>query len=424
MYGKIVTLPYNMAVETPLMRYVDVGTLHHSPTRQTHSRHSKKKASFLGRFFKATLGFVALGVLVFGIYSYLPPIKDSIASVFSGSSAAFSWIVTGGKELEQDAGKTNVLLLGIDKRADEPYTVVSRSGTESKSCFRTDTMIVASYNYDSKRVTMLSLPRDMWVKIDGFGEFATQSTKINAAYCFGDMYGYPGGGMALATKVVSQYLGIPIQYSARVDFEGFRQAIDAVGGIDVVVDKAFVDPEYPVEGKENAYPLSSRYKTLRFKTGLQHMDAQTALEYARSRHGNNGEGTDFARSQRQQKVIQAFRDKIFSTDTLKSPSALTRIYTSLGESFATNLGTDELTSAYKLGQSIDSSTIKTYSLDDRSEPGGLLYAPPMGQYGGAYVLVPQSGSFAEIREFVQQIFSAQGYIDPNAEPTPVDSEAP
>jgi LCP family protein required for cell wall assembly len=403
------------------MRYVDVGTLHHSPVKQS-PRHSRKKPSLLGRFVKATLGFVALGVLVFGIYSYLPPIKDSIASVFNGSSAAFSWIVTGGKELKQSGGKTNVLLLGIDKRADEPYSVVSRNGAESKSCFRTDTMIVASYNYDTKKVTMLSLPRDMWVKIEGFGNFATQSTKINAAYCFGDMYKYPGGGMALATKIISQYLGVPIHYSARVDFEGFRQAIDAVGGVDVMVDKGFVDYEYPIEGRENALPVSSRYKVVRFKAGLQHMDAQTALEYARSRHGNNGEGTDFARSQRQEKVIQAFRDKIFSTDSLKNPAALTRIYSSLGESFATNLQADELGSAYTIAQNIDSSGIATYSLDDRSEPGGLLYAPPMAQYGGAYVLVPKSGSWTDIREFVRQIFSDEGYIDPDATPTPTGLE--
>jgi LCP family protein required for cell wall assembly len=282
-------------------------------------------------------------------------------------------------------------------------------------------MIVASYNYDSKKVTMLSLPRDMWVKIDGFGQFATQSTKINAAYCFGDMYDYPGGGMALATKVVSDYLDIPIQYSARVDFEGFRQAIDAVGGIDVTVANAFTDYEYPIEGREKALPISSRYKMLDFKAGLQHMDAQTALEFARSRHGNNGEGTDFARSQRQEKVIQAFRDKVFSTETLSNPTALTRIYSSLGESFATNLQADEVLSAFKLAQAIDSNSIKTYSLDDRSDPGGLLYAPPMAEYGGAYVLVPQSGSFGEIRAFVQQIFSDQGYVDPEAQPSPTGS---
>src|SRR5690606_17112238 len=123
---------------------------------------------------------------------------------------------------------------------------------------------------------------------------------------------------------------------------------DAVGGVDVNVERAFVDYEYPIEGRENAYPISSRYKTLDFKVGMQHMDGQTALEYARSRHAAGVEGTDFARSQRQQKVITAFKDKVFSTKTLTNPSALLNIASSLGESFSTTLQADEASTAFKL----------------------------------------------------------------------------
>jgi LCP family protein required for cell wall assembly len=361
-----------------------------------------------------------LGVVVFALYSYMPMIKESLASVFSGSSAVMSWLATGGKDLKQDGGKTNVLLLGIDKRADESYTVMGGNGTEQKTCFRTDTMIVASYNYDTKKVTMLSLPRDMWVQIPAFGNFETQSTKINAAYCFGDTYDYPGGGQALAAKVVSDYLGIPIDYTARVDFAGFQQAVDAVGGIDVNVERAFVDYQYPIEGKENDWTESARYKTVLINAGLKHKDGQTALEYARSRHAIGIEGSDFARSQRQERVITAFKNKVFSADTLKSPQALSSIYSSLGDSFSTTLTADEFPAAYKLAQGVETSQIKTYSLDDRSNPGGLLYAPPMSQYGGAYVLVPKSGSWDGVREFVQQIFSDQGYQQASDSATPTE----
>lgn len=399
------------------MRYVDVGTLNHSPARAVSP---KKKKSSTGRWIKNAIGLLLLGVVVFALYSYMPMIKESLASVFSGSSAVVSWLATGGKDLNQDGGKTNVLLLGIDKRADEQYEVIGANGTEQKTCFRTDTMIVASYNYDSKRVTMLSLPRDMWVKIPAFGNFEAQSTKINAAYCFGDTYNYPGGGQALAAKVVSDYLGIPIHYTARVDFAGFQKAIDAVGGVDVNVERAFVDYQYPIEGKENAWPESARYKTVRFSAGLQHMDGQTALEYARSRHAAGVEGTDFARSQRQERVITAFKNKVFSSQTLMSLQTLTGIYSSLGESFSTTLPSDEVATAYKLAEGVNTSQVKTYSLDDRSNPGGLLYAPPMDEYGGAYVLVPKSGSWDDIREFVQQIFSDQGYQQASDSATPTD----
>ena len=105
---------------------------------------------------KTTGWLVFLGILLFGIYSVLPPIKDSLASMLGGSSAVFSYLVNGKQELKKDGGKTNILLMGIDKRADEEYTYQDANGIISKYSFRTDTMIVASYNYDSKKVTMLS----------------------------------------------------------------------------------------------------------------------------------------------------------------------------------------------------------------------------------------------------------------------------
>src|SRR5690606_13980241 len=265
-------------------------------------------------------------VLLFGVYSFLPPIKDSLASMLSGSSAAFSYFVNGSPELHKDGGKTNVLLLGIDKRADEDYSYRGPDGIISKNSFRTDTIIVASYNYDTEKVTMLSIPRDLWVEVPAFGDVQRQSMKINGVYAIGDVYNYPGGGQALLSKVISDLFDVPIHYSARIDFEGFRKAIDSVGGIDLVVKNSFTDYQYPIEGKEDAWPISTRYKVLSFESGLQHMDGQTALEFARNRHASGIEGTDFARADRQQLVITAFKEKIFAPETIKSPDALLKLY--------------------------------------------------------------------------------------------------
>src|SRR5690606_9459633 len=149
-----------------------------------------KRPSRVGRLLRWSIGAVFLGAVVFGIYSVLPPIQESLASMLSGSDTVISYLVHGKQRLKQDAGKTNVLLLGIDKRANEPYTVIGSGGVVARTCFRTDTMIVASYNHDTKQVVMLSLPRDLWVDLPAFGAFARQSTKINAAYCFGDQYSY------------------------------------------------------------------------------------------------------------------------------------------------------------------------------------------------------------------------------------------
>ena len=390
------------------MRYVDIGTLPNQQSTNFRRNNSSKptKKSKGRRMLKTTGWLVFLGILLFGIYSVLPPIKDSLASMLGGSSAVFSYLVNGKQELKKDGGKTNILLMGIDKRADEEYTYQDANGIISKYSFRTDTMIVASYNYDSKKVTMLSIPRDLWVDVPAFGNVPAQSMKLNGVYSLGDTNNYPGGGQALLTKVLSSLLAIPIHYSARIDFAGFEQAIDSVGGIDVVVENAFVDYEYPIEGKEDAWPISARYKALNFKAGLQHMDGQTALEFARSRHALGVEGTDFARAKRQQLVIAAFKDKIFSPDTVKDVGALRDLYEALGESFATTAELTELPAAYELAQTVDTSQIASFTLDDRADNvGGILYAPPVSEYG-AYVLLPDDGTFAEVRQFVQQMMDA------------------
>jgi LCP family protein required for cell wall assembly len=408
------------------MRYVDIGTLSASqPTKgPAKQKHIEKKRG-IPKIIKGMVWVVCLGLALFAIYSFLPPIKETLASFFNNSSSVFKYLVNGQQDLKQEAGKTNILLLGIDKRSVEKYTIQERNGTTEKGCFRTDSMTVVSYNYDSKKVTMVSIPRDLWVEIPAFGNLASQEGRINGAYCLGDLYNYPGGGMALSTKMISQVLGVPIQYTARIDFAGFQKAIDAIGGVDVDVKNAFVDYQYPIEGREDALPLSSRYKVVRFSAGLQHMDGETALEFARSRHASGVEGSDFSRSKRQEQVMVAFKDKVFAADTLQSPQELLSLYQSLGDSFATDIGPADLPTAYDLAKKIDSKTVTSYSIDDNADnPGGLLYNPPMSDYGGAWVLVPKDSTYAEIHQFVQQIFSDQGYPTPTPSVSPSDSITP
>src|SRR5690606_26559470 len=124
---------------------------------------------------------------------------------------------------------------------------------------------------------------------------------------------------------------------------------------------AFIDYEYPIEGMEDAWPISSRYKVVQGEAGLQHMDGQTALEYARSRHALGIEATDFARAIRQQKVITAFKEKVFASETISSPQALVDLYQALGESFSTNAEINEILTGYELAQTISSDNILSYN---------------------------------------------------------------
>jgi LCP family protein required for cell wall assembly len=185
----------------------------------------------------------------------------------------------------------------------------------------TDTMIVARVAPKEKKVTLISIPRDLWVAIPTDGESVTYS-KINASYPIGlddkkypkklDLYKGKAGGGALAKYVVGKVIGEDIRYFASIDFGGFKGVIDALGGIDVNVPRTFTDNFYPIKGEEeNSCGFSAeyvaeihkkytgflleqqytcRYEQLHFEKGVTHMDGETALKFVRSFGGSSSEG--------------------------------------------------------------------------------------------------------------------------------------
>jgi polyisoprenyl-teichoic acid--peptidoglycan teichoic acid transferase len=206
----------------------------------------------------------------------------------------------------------------------------------------TDTMIVAHVEPKMKKVTLISVPRDLWVAIPTNGEQVTYS-KINYAYGIGlddkrfpnkaDIYKGKAGGGVLAKYAVGNVIGQDVRYFASIDFGGFKNIIDSLGGVDVNVPRTFDDNFYPIKGEEentcgyNAEELAEihskysgfkleqqftcRYEKLHFDKGITHMDGETALKFVRSRHSET-DGSDFARSGRQQALIQAAKDKVLS----------------------------------------------------------------------------------------------------------------
>lgn len=327
-----------------------------------------KKPVLIGFF---VIMFFAMSVLLFG---------NTVKALFNPISivANMSQI-----KLNETDGRTNILILGSDKRKED-----------TRFATLTDTILVASIGRVDKKVTLISLPRDLWVRTTGPTPFYT---KINAVYA------HEGGeGMS---KVVGDVLGVPIHYYAVVDFELFKETIDILGGIEVSVDRAFVDREYPVEGKEDAPVVSDRYETITFNAGPQLMDGATALKYARSRHGNNNEGTDFARAARQQKVIMAIKNKALSLNTIINPSKLNELYGTYEKNVDTNMTFNDIQNFYLLSQQIDFKNVTSIVLDDRSaaDSGGLLYAPEdTSLYDGAYVLLPKHGDFTQMHAYVQR----------------------
>ncbi len=329
----------------------------------------KQKKSFKWLLLLGTA--IILVVVVAGFFG------DKVLAVFNPISVVAT--VAGGQLKETD-GRTNVLILGSDKRV--------QGVSESEL---TDTILVASIGKVDHNVVLISLPRDLWVE-SSFGYH-----KINETYA--------RGGAEELFAVIENVLGIPVHYYAVVNFSLFRDAVDILGGVDVDVERGFVDYWYPIEGMENAPNESDRYETVAFEPGRQVLDGEAALKFVRSRKGNNDEGTDFARSKRQQKVIMAIKNKVLSLETLVNPKRLKELYDLYAGNIDTNMDLGTIQQFYLLSQRIDFDKVRTIVLDDRSaaSEGGLLYAPEdTTLYKGAYVLIPRAGDFSQIRAYIQK----------------------
>jgi len=280
--------------------------------------------------------------------------------------------------------RVNVLLLGIDKRPSE-------SGPT-----RTDTMIVVSLDPQSKTAAMLSIPRDLWVKIPDLAAKGITEERINTAYVYGEVYNYPGGGPALAMKTVQLNLGIPLHHYAVIDFKGFETLIDALGGVTIDVETPIQDDQYPDD--------KFGYQSVYIPAGVQHMDGQTALIYARARH----KGSDFDRAHRQQKLLLALRDQALRLNLL---TKLVPLFNALKDTVQTDIGLGDLRTLAPIAVQIDTENITNRVIDDSLTTSWITP-------GGADVLLPKQ---PEIRQLVQEMFFTAAPTESGSQP-PQSSE--
>lgn len=299
-------------------------------------------------------------------------------------------LLTGGEEdtlspqvLQPWSGteRVNVLLLGIDLRC----------GEEGPT--HTDSMMVVTIDPIGKSIAALSLPRDLWVEIPGYGV-----NRINQAYFQGEAYDYPGGGAALAVETVEATLGIPIQYYAAINFDGFVEIIDLIGGITVEVSEEIDDPDYP----DSCYG----YDPFHINPGSHELDGAQALKYARTRATANG---DIDRAARQQQVLTAARDKVLQVNMVPRLLAQApQLWRSLQENTKTNMTLEEAVQLGLLVQDVPSENIETAVID-------YTYVYNETTPDGQMVLVPNRDRLRALRD---QIFA------PPAIPTPVIENLP
>jgi polyisoprenyl-teichoic acid--peptidoglycan teichoic acid transferase len=281
----------------------------------------------------------------------------------------------------EDRGRINILLLGI-------------GGKNHDGGLLTDTIMVASIDTENKKLALTSIPRDLSVPVENMGW-----RKINSINAYAEAEKPGSGGLAIS-QAVSDLFSIPIDYYVRIDFQGFINIIDELGGVDVFVENTLDDYNYPVLGNEDA-EWDTRYEHLHVEKGWQKMDGSLALKFARSRHGINGEGSDFARASRQQKIITAVKNKVLSMNTLLNPSKITGIINELQEHVSTNIQIWEMLKMWDMVKDIDRDHIITKVIDNSAN--GLLIDAVSED--GAYLLKPRSGDFTEIQYFINNVFA-------------------
>jgi len=280
----------------------------------------------------------------------------------------------------EDQGQINILLLGYGGPGhDGPYL--------------TDTIILASINPQTKQILLSSIPRDyLWTSPSG------EQQKINFAFAdgVGKNVDISAGG-DMARTAIEGLTGEDIPYYTSLDFQGFVEAIDKVGGVDVTVDNTFTDYLFPNDATNGYLPPQT------FVAGSQHMDGRRALIFARSRHAAGDEGSDFARSKRQEKIIAAFRDKVNALNLVSNASTYNSLLNILADHFHTNMEPNQVLHLAELLKN-NNYQIISQTLDDST---GLACDGFLDD--GAFVVEPCAGvSAIDIQKFFQNGFQSAG----------------
>lgn len=274
------------------------------------------------------------------------------------------------REVWPEQQSLTIMVLGVDARPE---------GGDQNA----DVIILARLNFEEKTLRSVSIPRDLEVEIPGHGP-----GKINGAYGIG-MEQDPENrvaGVAMMRDTIEHNFGVYIDDYVMIDFDGFKEVVDAVGGIEITVPEAIVDEAYPTENYGT--------RTFTVQAGRQHMDGETALAYARTRH----QDSDDKRRERQMLVIEALLHK---GQELGSLTRAADLITALSGAALTSFQWDEQLALASLALHLDTSRVRMANLEQPIiEPGESA--------DGAWIY---TGDMAEISAYVESVLSGEIEVD-------------
>lgn len=355
--------------------------------RERRKRRREKRTIFLSKIKRRALKhvwLVRLGIFVgvlLGIYIIFLSagflLINTKTATFLGITRDF--IFTPERKTKSIEGRTNILILG-------------KGGNGHEASELTDTVIFASVDHKTPSFTLISIPRDIWIP--------EIRAKLNSSYYWGEQKA-EDGGIILAKSTVEQIVGTPVHYGFVINFSGFQQIIDEIGGIEIEVEQGFTDERYPISGREEDEcggdpEFNCRYETVTFVKGMQFMDGEAALKFVRSRNAEGEEGTDLARAVRQQKVLNAIREKVLSLRVLVNPGKVSSILSIIRSSVETDI--DPAAGAVLMRRLL--SADDNISSEVLSEE--LLLNPPKSSfYDNLYVFIPRDETWAEVHEWIE-----------------------
>ena len=344
------------------------------------------KATLLSLFFT----FIMLFLTAVGVGFYAWSRFGTFAKTAQTTRSQFIETLKLGWEetVIADNNHKNFLILGVD-------TLANRGDIPPL----TDTMILLSLNLENGKIITLPLPRDLWLE--------DYKTKINALYYYG-IDRYPENPEQFPTEVISELTQVPIHHTVVLSLDNLEELIDLAGGVSIDIEEGFTDTEFPRTDVDVTVVRDPAllYESVTFDKGTEIMTGERALKYIRSRHSGDDQGTDLARGQRQQQVIQALMVKLMDPQSLiKNPELAGQLYHFYQENFEDSLSLTQLiATTRKLLPLRENISLEGQNISAQPDDiDGVLINPPLWQYQNQWVYV-----ISDLERFREEV---GGYLD-------------